>query len=157
MNSENLKELLYFYNPWWVKDKVPQVLVAGYQRPVLKKLLSYLSLERVLIIKGARRTGKTTLLYQIIDALLNQGIPSQNIFFFSFDGLRQEENFEEIIKTYQELSKNVLPTEETIYFFLDEIQFLSDWSSKLKKYFDRKYPLKFIVSGSAASLIKKRR
>lgn len=155
MNSENLKELLYFYNPWWVKGKVPPVLVAGYQRPVLKKLFSYLSLERILIIKGARRTGKTTLLYQIIDALLNQGIPSQNIFFFSFDGLRSEENFGEIIKTYQELSKNILPTTETIYFFLDEIQFLPDWSSELKRYFDRKYPLKFIVSGSAASLIKK--
>jgi hypothetical protein len=39
------------------------------------------------------------------------------------------------------------------YFFLDEIQRLPKWELHLKKYYDLKYPIRFIVSGSASSPI----
>lgn len=152
---ERLKELLYFYNPWWLEGKVPPGLLADYERPVLKQLLSYLALERILVVKGPRRTGKTTLLYQMINHLLKEGVEPKEILFLSFEDLRARGDFEEILKGYQELVKKVLTKQKKVYFFLDEVQFLEHWSVYLKKYFDKRYPIKFIVSGSSASLVKK--
>jgi predicted AAA+ superfamily ATPase len=91
----------------------------------------------------------------MINHLLKNGVASGNIFFLSFEDLQTRQDFDEIVKTYQELVRKVLSKEKEVYFFLDEIQFLKDWSLYLKRYFDKKYPIKFIVSGSAASLIKK--
>ncbi len=42
-----------------------------------------------------------------------------------------------------------------MYVFIDEVHFLENWHFFIKKYFDRKYPIKFLVSGSAATLIRK--
>lgn len=154
-NSEKLKEIIYFHNPWWITKTVPEELLQDYQRPILKTLLSYLEIDRILVIKGPRRTGKTTLLYQMISSLIKNGIPPKNIFFLSFEDIQAREDFDEIIKIYQQLTKNILNKREKFYFFLDEIHFLENWSLYLKKYFDKKYPIKFIVSGSAVSLIKK--
>lgn len=155
VDLEKLKEIVYFHNPWWTGQEVSEELLTDYERPILKSLLSYLALDRILVIKGPRRTGKTTLLYQMINHLLKNGVASENIFFLSFEGREARQDFDGIVKTYQELVKKVLSKEKQVYFFLDEIQFLEDWSLYLKRYFDKKYPIKFIVSGSAASLIKR--
>lgn len=88
MEAKALKESLYFYNPWWETAKVPADLIKEYQRPVIKKLFSYLPMDRVIVLKGPRRTGKTTLLYQIIDQLLKKGVPAADILFLSFDDVK---------------------------------------------------------------------
>jgi len=155
MNLDKLKEIMHFHNPWWVHKNVPEELLQDYQRPILKTLLSYLGLDRVIVIKGPRRTGKTTLMYQMASQLLNEGTKPEDIFFLSFDDLASRVDFDEIIKIYQQLTRRVLNKQSTIYVFLDEVQFLENWSLYIKRYFDKRYPLKFILSGSAASLIKK--
>jgi len=155
VNIEKLKEIIHFHNPWWLRGKVPEELLADYERPILEVLLSYLDLERILVIKGPRRTGKTTLLYQMIFHLIRNGIDPESILFLSLEDLQTREDLDEIVKVYQQLTKKVLNRRKKVYFFLDEVQFLSNWSFYLKKYFDKKYPIQFIVSGSAASLIKK--
>ena len=126
-----------------------------YQRPILRKLISYLNLDRIVVLKGPRRTGKSTLLYQIIDSLILNGVSPQSILYLSFDDIDARAELSLIIKAYEEiLSKNIAETKET-YCLLDEVHFLDNWSFQIKKYFDRKFPIKFIVSGSSASLIKK--
>jgi predicted AAA+ superfamily ATPase len=45
---------------------------------------------------------------------------------------------------------------ETTYLFLDEIQTLERWEQYLKKYYDLKYPVRIVVSGSASSPIFKK-
>jgi predicted AAA+ superfamily ATPase len=46
--------------------------------------------------------------------------------------------------------------ESQVFCFLDEVHFLDNWSLIVKKYFDKKYPIKFIISSSSASLFKKK-
>ena len=155
MDTKAIKESLFFYNPWWESNEVPKDLVKEYQRPVIKKLLSYLLLERIIILKGPRRTGKTTLLYQIIEYLLKNGTASSDILFLSLDDMKLRIDLDEIFSAYQEINRRLIKEGRTIYVFLDEVHFLENWQFYVKKYFDRKYPVKFIVSGSAATLIKK--
>lgn len=167
--KEKLKKLLYFHNPWWIDRRVPDSLKLTYQRPVLKKLLEYFKLDRAILIKGPRRTGKTTLLYQIIDELITKRkVPAQNIIYLSCDdpelklltnpSLDSRINLSDILDVYEQLRgktiKELKPNEK-IYLLLDEIHFWEGWQFEIKKYFDKKYPLKFILSGSSASLIKR--
>ena len=155
MDAKSLKESLYFYNPWWETSKVPQALLKEYQRPIIKNLLSYLSLDRIIVLKGPRRTGKTTLFYQMIHQLLKKGIVATDILFLSFDDIKIRIDLDEIFKIYQEINRRLIKEGHPMYFLLDEVHFLENWQFYVKKYFDRKYPIKFLVSGSAATLIKK--
>jgi uncharacterized protein len=155
MESKALRESLHFYNPWWETGRVPLELLKDYQRPVLKALVSYLSLDRIIILKGPRRTGKTTLFYQLVDRLLKQGTPAKDILFLSFDDIKIRLDLDEILKAYQEVNKRLIKEGRLIYVLLDEVHFLENWQSHVKKYFDRKYPMKFLVSGSAATLVRK--
>ncbi len=167
--KEKLKKLLYFHNPWWIDHRVPDSLKLTYRRPVLKKLLEYFKLDRAILIKGPRRTGKTTLLYQIIDELITKReITAQNIIYLSCDDPElklltnpssdSRINLSNILDVYEQLREKTiieLKPNEKIYLFLDEIHFWEGWQFEIKKYFDKKYPLKFILSGSSASLIKR--
>lgn len=155
MDKKALKESLYFYNPWWEKGRVPPGLLEEYKRPQLNTLISYLSLNRIIVLKGPRRTGKTTLFYQMIDHLLNRGTSATNVLFVSLDDPKVRVDLDEMFKVYQEITRKLLREGEVVYVFLDEVHFLEDWQFYVKKYFDRKYPIKFVVSGSAATLIKK--
>lgn len=155
MESKALKESLYFYNPWWETGRVPVDLIKDYHRPVIQKLFSFLPVDRVLVLKGPRRTGKTTILYQIIHRLLTNGIAAADILFLSFDDMKLRIDLDEILKAYQEINKRLIKEGRPVYVVLDEVHFLENWQFSVKKYFDRKYPLKFLVSGSAATLMKK--
>jgi hypothetical protein len=155
MAVETLKESLHLYNPWWETTKVPRALLKEFSRPVINSLRSYLSLDRVIVLKGPRRTGKTTLFYQMVDDLLNRGTAPHDILFLSLDDVKIRIDLDEIFKAYQEINKRLIKEGRPIYLFLDEVHFLDDWQYHVKRYFDRKYPLKFLVSGSSATLIKK--
>lgn len=152
---ETLKESLHFYNPWWETGKIPSELLEEYKRPVLKNLVSYLSLDRIIVLKGPRRTGKTTLFYHIVDYLLKERVAPTDILFVSLDDLNLRTGLDEIFKAYQETNKRLIKQGKTVYVLLDEVHFLKDWQFYVKRYFERKYPLKFLVSGSAATLIRK--
>ncbi|MDI6732100.1 MAG: ATP-binding protein [Candidatus Margulisbacteria bacterium] len=153
--KRQLEETLYFHNPWWAKESVPAELLEKFKRPVFDKIASYLSLNRILVIKGPRRVGKTSLAYQIIDRLLNQGVPPKDIFFLSFDDPKARGDIDETFKLYETILGRPIQAGGKIYCFLDEVHFLPQWEFFVKKYFDKKYPIKFIISGSAATLIKK--
>ncbi|MCL5674714.1 MAG: ATP-binding protein [Candidatus Omnitrophica bacterium] len=155
MKNEKIKELMYFYCPWWVSNKVSDNLSLDFKRHIIKTFFRYLTLNRILIIKGPRRTGKTTIIYQMIDILIHKNIPPKNILYLSFDDPELRINLNEILSAYEEILGSTLAQAKQLYFFLDEVQFMENWQFTIKKYFDRKYPIKFIISGSSASLVHK--
>jgi len=159
MFDKNLTNLLSIYNPWWDdasghwRDDIP-----SYHRPIVGEIFADLKeLPQMISITGPRRVGKTTAAKQIICHLLdNENIAPKNILYFSFDDPEvygstdlQRIIFDKLID--QTMSK---PRDKDVrYFFLDEIQRLPKWELYLKKYYDLKFPVRFIVSGSASSPI----
>jgi len=151
-----MKERFSFYNPWWETGFVPLPLLPSFYRQIFTTLVSYFDLERIIILKGPRRTGKSTLFYQIISYLLKEkGVKAQNIFYLTFDDPLLRIDLFEILKGYEQILKKSLADKETKYIFFDEVQFLPNWASLLKIFFDKKLPIKIFVSGSAASLLIK--
>ena len=48
------------------------------------------------------------------------------------------------------LEENISRLTDKVYIFIDEIHFIKNWQNYLKVYFDRKYKIKFIVTGSSS-------
>lgn len=46
------------------------------------------------------------------------------------------------------LQESINNLKSKVYIFIDEIHFIKNWQNYLKVYFDRKYDIKFIVTGS---------
>jgi len=91
----------------------------------LEKITAYIDTPFVKVLSGVRRSGKSTLLEMVANALRERGIPESRILVYRFDSLEYEE-----IKTapllYNEV-KSHLVAEEKTYVFLDEIQEVEEW------------------------------
>lgn len=154
-----LLDILRAQNEWWSTGKVPSVLLKDIKRIEFGKAVDQIDDERILGMIGPRRTGKTTILYQVINKIL-ENVKPERILFFSADDpalLPYKENlFENIIKTYYEDVLLEPRRGEKVYIFIDEIHFLAGWELWLKKYYDLKYNIKFIISSSSAIHIQRR-
>lgn len=150
----DLQEILYDANPWWSKEFKTDF----YQRDFyLKKIKKLLSLPHILVISGVRRGGKTAFLMILIEKLIKQGKNPKDILYFSLDdplllAEAGKEKFLETIFAQYEIIRTK-PLDEKTIILIDEIQAISQWPLWLKRYYDR-YKLKFIVTGSSASLIR---
>lgn len=152
MINKNLIPQFSFYNPWWQTGSVPKKFIPSYKRVVFARILSYFKLNRAILVKGPRRVGKTTLLFQIIDNLLKKGADPRAILYGSFDDPAIQVPPERLVKVLESLTgKSVLKT--PAFIFIDEAQFLPGWESLVKKYIDAKAPIHFIISGSSSSLL----
>ena len=135
-------------NHWWKTGNINKELSQEYKRNLFFDIKEYIKLRQIIAIVGLRRTGKTTIFYQIIEKLINEKIDTKNILYFSFD--ETVEDIRDIITAYQEnILKKDLRTEK-IFIFLDEIQKLEDWQNKIKIYYDLYPKIKFFISGSAS-------
>jgi len=145
---------LHEFNPWWKTSRVPKGLL-GKRREIFDKILSFFDYRQIIMLFGMRRAGKTTLMYQLIDYLLEKEKGrSFCILYFSFD--EQAFSLNEILETYeQDILKYRLDEEKRIYLFLDEVQKLDNWFNKVKLIYDRYPNFKIILSGSAALILKK--
>jgi len=151
MEIENLTK----FNEWWVTKKVREDLLKPYRRPLFDELLKYLKDRQILLVMGLRRVGKTTLLYQLIQELLDKGMEPLKILYFSFD--EESADIEDLMETYKEkILKTDFEKSGRVYVFLDEIQKTKDWQNKLKIYYDLNPNIKFFISGSASVSLQKK-
>lgn len=134
------------FNPWWRDGKVPYEL-KGRQRKIFAEIAPYLNKRQIIMFTGLRRVGKTTLMYQIIDEILGKEVPSHSVLYFSFDEMRYD--LDDLLKEYEiNILKDDL-SKKKVYLFLDEIQKLKDWPSKIKLLYDTYPRLKIFLTGSA--------
>ncbi len=144
------------YNPWWKTGKVREEWLEEYRRRLYYEILRYLDKRQIILIQGLRRTGKTTILFQIIQHLLNNKTQPENILYFSFDEIIYD--IKEILEAYQKfiLEKTFEKCKDRIYIFLDEVQKINDWENKIKVFYDLYPNLKIIVSGSSSIKLRKK-
>src|SRR3989344_2440590 len=143
-------EILKEWNPWWEKKELINEL-KGKSRFLYKNLIDSVDIKEITIIIGVRRSGKSTLMYQIIDNLLNKIDPEQVLFVNLEDKKLKKLSLEEIYNYYKE---NLNPRKKA-FIFLDEIHKKEGWESWIRKKYDLKTNDKFIISGSCSYLLKK--
>lgn len=137
-------------NEWWTTGRVREELKQKYKRHLFQRLAQKLKARFINAITGLRRVGKTTLLYQLIDDLLESHTNPNNILYFSFD--EAAGSVDEVLDFYRE-ARGVDFKTERIFIFLDEIQKAENWENELKKYYDLYPKIKFVISGSESLFI----
>ena len=155
----DLQAILRPYNPWWAGSDGAFSSLPAFHRPIFDQLYEELkTVPQILSITGPRRIGKSTLLYQLLRKLSMQGIPPQHLIYYSFDDPALNARHVKVDELIDRAMKLVLKQKDAgpTYLFLDEIQRLERWELYLKKYYDLKYPIKVVISGSAMSPIFKK-
>jgi predicted AAA+ superfamily ATPase len=88
VSETELKNRLSFDNPWWEDDGIPGHFRDWPRRfhfePFLK-LVTERSVRRAVVLMGPRRVGKTVLLTQAIQHLIDDGVAASDIFYVSVD------------------------------------------------------------------------
>lgn len=152
--DNKISERLTFHNPWWITGSIPISLSPVFHRPIFTKLLEYLKLDSIVILKGPRRTGKSTLLYQLMTHLIvsHQIVPTR-LCYLSFDDPNLRLDLLDILRVYEQHHSLSLNAKATTYLFLDEVHNLPHWSSLIKLLYDKKLPIKIFISDSSASIL----
>jgi predicted AAA+ superfamily ATPase len=106
---------------------------------------------------GVRRSGKSTLMFQLIQQLLERGIPRQNILYLNFfdDRLHklQHDGLGVILEAYYSLYPEKKNTEK-LYCFFDEIQTISGWEPFVDRLI-RTEKCQVNITGSSARMLSK--
>ena len=101
------------------------------------------------VLVGLRRAGKSTLLYKIVQDLIEQGIEWNQIIYINFEDERSTDftiqDFNDILLVQSELSN------KKGYFFFDEIQNIDGWEKFARRLADSKEHI--FITGSNAKML----
>jgi uncharacterized protein len=119
-------------------------------RYIYSSLLNHSIKRQITVLTGMRRTGKTTILKQL---MAQCDIPQKHYFDLERIDVRalfSEPNYETIV---QALSRQGTDFSKKVLICIDEIQLVPNLPSVLKYLYDS-YDIKFIVTGSSAYYMK---
>lgn len=149
MDSE-VQRALEKQNPLWFGKELDTGIARLQYYP---QLLTFLPTKEILLILGARRTGKSTLLYQLISSL---NVDPRAILFINMDEPLFQSKADDpkflgnLIEEYMIQHDDI----ERFYICLDEVQNYTYWAQTLKTIYDVKKKVKCIATGSTAALLK---
>jgi predicted AAA+ superfamily ATPase len=157
----DIVEIVRDQNRWWANPNRRETRRFSQRREVFDRLLSYLGElhgGRAAVLLGPRQVGKTTLLLQLVDELLDRDWPAANITFFDFSDERLVGQVSP--RQIVELAPPGLADTHPRVYLLDEIQNALDWQPWLKSAVDQarrgsQPGVRFVVTGSAATALRR--
>lgn len=143
-------EVLYKWNRWGSNK-----LESGILRELTAQILSYTYTKEFIVLIGSRRSGKSTILYQIMDALEKENVPQQAMLHLNFEEPKlipflTLKGLDDIYETYRE---QIFPTGKA-YLFLDEIQNVPEWERWVRAR-SQTEDIKIFITGSSAKLMSR--
>ncbi len=128
------------------------------KREILPIIINNIDNKNILGITGSRQVGKSSLLYLVIEYLINSKSNPRNIFYFNLDDLKLRElftNLPDFIHFIGAESNNIKNLKDKKkYILIDEIQRLENPGLILKELYDLNLNIKIIYSGSSQLEIK---
>ena len=135
-----------------------------HQRPCIKNLKNHIDkfidaegeyYNRCIMLPGFRGVGKTTILYQLYNYLIDEkNISFNDIFYLDMSSLR--DNYDVGIRDVFELylenfhQTTLVNLNKKIFFFIDEAQIDKNWANYAKLLHDKSFNVFCIFTGSSA-------
>jgi len=146
------KQVLAKYNAWWETGAVPKDKVGMERSELLGRALRELDTGLIKIIFGIRRSGKTFLIHQVINHLLENGTKPKNILYVTLDSFEIQQNFKSLIEIVQDYCGE---DGEKKFVFIDEVQYFDKWEIQLKNIYDgMRGRVNLFATGSSSFIIK---
>ncbi|MBU1157707.1 MAG: ATP-binding protein, partial [Candidatus Thermoplasmatota archaeon] len=156
--NERLVRQIVISNPQWRGESLAEHVEEIILRESIEELTSFADDRQIVLVTGPRRSGKTTAITKTMQDLLDRGVNSKNTMYFSFDEVLSREHtiLEDVVSYFLE---NVVPTKPSkknpVFLFLDEIQFINEWPTILKRIYETKSNVKIFASGSSSLGLRK--
>lgn len=113
--------------------------------------------NKATVVIGMRRSGKTSLLWQILGDRLAQGAAREGLLYFSFEDERlaglQGQDLDVLVEEYFRLYPQSRDRDR-VTFFLDEIQVIPGWERFARRLLDSE-TIDLFLSGSSARLLSR--
>lgn len=144
-------EILEVLNDWnyWNKE-LPNIFPRDAYD---KKITTFLQNDEILVLKGIRRCGKSTLLLSQIKQLLKNGVDKKNILFVNLEDPRFINHLSvDFLQKIKDVYMEYLDPNQKPYIFLDEVQNIPFW----EKWVNKEYELKLshlAITGSNSSML----
>lgn len=140
-----MKELFKRIITDFVEKEIKGVMSREYKIP--------LDSPKIISLIGVRRSGKSSILFDLINRL-RASVPRENIIYLNFEDDRlfplKLEHLDLILEGYFELYP--AKRDEKIYLFLDEVQVVDGWELYVRRIYDTLNVAVF-VTGSSAKLL----
>lgn len=109
---------------------------------------------RFYIMPGLRGVGKTTILFQLYDYLINErGIDSNHVLYFDLDRLKDQGEFNilDYLDVFiKDINEYAYLNQDPLFIFIDESQYSNNWDHVGKIIFDECRNVFLIFTGSDA-------
>lgn len=136
-------------NIWWFENTF-RFKVKNREEYIAKALEDN---KLVKVFSGARRVGKTSIIYSLINHYLDLNTKPKNIIYITGD-IKEVQTIS-LRDTILTLIEKISDKNEGVHIFIDEIQEIQNWQEDLKFLSDN-FSIHFIVSGSSTSLLSKK-
>ena len=128
-------------------------------RPMARGLWRLLASDqprRYQIVLGPRRVGKTTVLYQTVRHLIDQGVPPSLIWWLRMDHPQlMQLDLGWLVRGVLD-AVDASPA-QPVYLMLDELVYAKDWDLWLKTFYDERWPVRVAATSSATAALRDRR
>lgn len=150
INKTKILETLTEWN-YWNRDLPDFYTRERYESDVLRKSTT----GEIVILKGVRRSGKSTILINTIGRLLEKGIDRNNILFINLEDPRFINDLNvELLSLIRDTYLEYLNPSGAPYIFLDEIQNIPGFEKWLLREYELKTS-KLFITGSNAKLLSR--
>ena len=137
---------LRYYLEWWFNYKLPDFIEREITEPFFVR-------KKINVLTGARRSGKSTLVYQLITQL-RKSIPKENIIFINLEDDRlhpmKGDELKNILEIYKQFYKPV--ENHPLWLFVDEIQEIPGWEKTIRRFYEIEN-INIVLTGSNANLL----
>ena len=141
-----------------IKKQIIKDIIVEFPERLPKRIIDReielpLNTQKVISVIGARRTGKTFLMYQAINQIINSDADITDILFFSCEDERLQLDISEmdlVVQAYTELYPK--KDRSKTYWFFDEIQNIEGWERFIRRAYDT-ITQNIFISGSNSKLL----
>jgi len=144
MEERKILEILVDWN-YWGNYKEEFIRREMY----FEKLKKFLQGREAIVVKGVRRSGKSSIIYKFVKELTKD---SKDTLIINFEDPRfpPEITLEDLNKIYETFLKHINPNPK--YLVLDEVQYVEKWEKFVRFLVDSKN-IKVFVTGSSSKLL----
>ncbi|WP_421715719.1 ATP-binding protein [Arcobacter arenosus] len=129
----------------FIEKNITGIISRDYQIPLNSK--------KIISLIGVRRSGKSSILFDIVHNL-RKTTPRENIIYINFEDDRlyplELKSLDLLLESYFELYPN--KKNEKIYLFLDEVQVVENWEAYVRRIYDNEN-ISIYITGSSAKLL----
>ncbi len=117
---------------------------------ILKKIRPFYDSELIKVLVGLRRSGKSVLLQQIMDELIENGVEASQIIYINFEDFQYSfiTGAEQLYEYICDQRKN----EKKYYMFFDEIQMVNEFERVINS-FRATWDVSIFITGSNGKLL----